>query len=710
LEIVVIYLLINFSDESHNQRKNEMSKLSQSIAKLRDEEQELVNSSQDLRSNQNSLTESRVRLQEENRNFSYVISTKAKDIERLNQSKSERLKRYGNKYPELVKRIEAAHRRGQFKVKPLGPIGNHIELKDYSCALAVELCLKGLIYAFCCDNMDDRQVLQSIMKQVFGNERMPSIITRKFGPLHDVRRHKVEGGNYKSLLELMTIKEEPIANCLIDQLRIEQILFIPDYKVAETLLINRSTAPKNCYQSYTADGCVMYPNTRDSDYKCYANNTNKKRANILMENIDQILDSLHSEINHLKEQRMECEQRLQLNKQQFDANNKELSSFDAKIKQTRQSLIKSDLRLKELQAIGDSPPVEISTLQEELDNHNRRKTQLEQQIENKKEERNVIHNSLEEKEKEMKAKKVDYEKLLNGRHPLKEQLEKIKNEIISRNQVLLKKEKQMNELKALKTEEENKLKFKESELENYERTAIEATEHPIQTNRSKKTILNEVKQLQQFLEEQENSIGNRDEIYAKYKELSAHYKRMKSEVDALQNHLRKLKVSLDLRRRGYIELRNFYSMMTKFFFLDVLRHKGFCGSLEIYHNEKNINGEIKKAKTLEIRVNPKYDENSGILSNSSSYSDTRSLSGGERSYSTVAFILALWESAQSPFKILDEVDVFMDMVTRKISLDAMIEFASQKSGKQYIFLSPLKLQTLPSPELIKIFQMPEPER
>lgn len=42
-------------------------------------------------------------------------------------------------------------------------------------------------------------------------------------------------------------------------------------------------------------------------------------------------------------------------------------------------------------------------------------------------------------------------------------------------------------------------------------------------------------------------------------------------------------------------------------------------------------------------------------------SDMRSLSGGERSFSTVCFVLSLWAITEAPFRCLDEFDVYMVM-------------------------------------------------
>jgi structural maintenance of chromosomes protein 6 len=42
------------------------------------------------------------------------------------------------------------------------------------------------------------------------------------------------------------------------------------------------------------------------------------------------------------------------------------------------------------------------------------------------------------------------------------------------------------------------------------------------------------------------------------------------------------------------------------------------------------------------------------------------LSGGERSYATLSLLIALGEAVECPFRVMDEFDVFMDAISRKV--------------------------------------------
>ena len=76
-----------------------------------------------------------------------------------------------------------------------------------------------------------------------------------------------------------------------------------------------------------------------------------------------------------------------------------------------------------------------------------------------------------------------------------------------------------------------------------------------------------------------------------------------------------------------------------------------------------------------------FDHQAGTLSlvvqkdnrdSQSQIENVKQLSGGERSYATLSLLIALGECLECPFRIMDEFDVFMDVVSRKVPpLDAL---------------------------------------
>ncbi|KAL9129739.1 MAG: hypothetical protein Q9217_001897 [Psora testacea] len=89
---------------------------------------------------------------------------------------------------------------------------------------------------------------------------------------------------------------------------------------------------------------------------------------------------------------------------------------------------------------------------------------------------------------------------------------------------------------------------------------------------------------------------------------------------------------------------------------------------------------------------------------------THGLSGGEKSFSTICLLLAIWEAMGAPIRALDEFDVFMDSVNREVSMHMMIQFARNSPGKQFILISPQSTnKSLPDRD-VKLIKMSDPER
>jgi chromosome segregation ATPase len=75
---------------------------------------------------------------------------------------------------------------------------------------------------------------------------------------------------------------------------------------------------------------------------------------------------------------------------------------------------------------------------------------------------------------------------------------------------------------------------------------------------------------------------------------------------------------------------------------------------------------------LELRVQP--HDNGELDKKSQRVKDSSTLSGGEKSFSTICLLLALWHAAGCPIRGLDEYDVFMDPVNRKVATKMVRQF------------------------------------
>jgi len=89
-----------------------------------------------------------------------------------------------------------------------------------------------------------------------------------------------------------------------------------------------------------------------------------------------------------------------------------------------------------------------------------------------------------------------------------------------------------------------------------------------------------------------------------------------------------------------------------------------------------------KKRLLDVHVEP--DE----TKTNSKGRATKTLSGGEKSFSSICLLLSLWEAMSAPIRCLDEFDVFMDDVNRDVSSRMIISAARRQVGRQFILITP----------------------
>jgi DNA repair exonuclease SbcCD ATPase subunit len=193
-----------------------------------------------------------------------------------------------------------------------------------------------------------------------------------------------------------------------------------------------------------------------------------------------------------------------------------------------------------------------------------------------------------------------------------------------------------------------------------------------------------------------------------------------------------LEASIKVRRLAWTQYRSIYSKRTKMHFSAFLSRRHFVGEITFDHGHDEVPGKM----TLSVNPN-KADWNKsqqevqvqssqpstgsqaqpgsgkkrrGSTVGADGLASTQALSGGERSFSTVALLLALWEVMEMPFCAMDEFDVFMDQVNRRISVTMLVQACEARSERQYIFISPHTTAHIPKKPHVRIIRMQPPQR
>ncbi|XP_010423182.1 PREDICTED: structural maintenance of chromosomes protein 6A [Camelina sativa] len=602
----------------------------------------------------------------------------------------------GDRVINLLRAIERHHRR--FKKPPIGPIGAHVTLVNGNrWASAVEQALGNLLNAFIVTDHKDLVTLRDCGKEA--NYNNLKIIIYDFSrPRLSIPRHMIPQTEHPTILSVLHSENNTVLNVLVDMSGVERQVLAENYEVGKTIAFERRLL--NLKDVFTIDGYRMF--SRGPVQTTLP--PRPQRTTRLCASFDDQIKDL--EIEASKEQRdiQECrgqKREAEMNLEGLESKMRGLKKQRTQIEKdlTRKELEMQDLKKSVASETKASPTSSVDELHLES-------MRFREEIKGKESLLEKFQDGLNEAELKANELKASYENLCESAKGEIESLEKAENEL---------------------KEIEEKLQYAETEKNHYENlmkdkvlpdikqaeVLYQNLETKRQESNEKASIIcpeSEIRALGPWdgatplqLSAQINNINHRlNRENAKYSESIDDLRIMHDEKEQkirkkrkiYKSFREKLKVCRDVvgSRQGKLQInKSHLKRQLTWQFNSNLSKKGISGQILVSYADKTLSIEVKM---------PQDATNSAVR-------DTRGLSGGERSFSTLCFALALHNMTEAPIRAMDEFDVFMDAVSRKISLDTLVDFAIEK-GSQWMFITPHDISMVKSHEKVKKQQLAAP--
>uniref|UniRef100_A0A8C0YQH3 Structural maintenance of chromosomes protein 6 n=1 Tax=Cyprinus carpio carpio TaxID=630221 RepID=A0A8C0YQH3_CYPCA len=614
-----------------------------------------------------------------------ALESKRRDLAAMESSRDNRLCRFGEHMPALLRAIDEADQRGLFRKKPVGPLGFCIRLRDPELGLAVECCLKALMLAFCCDNHADERELQRIMSRHFQQGRRPQIIVSKFtNTVYDVRGRAVDHDDYPTVLKALEIENPVVANCLIDMRGIETILLIKNAKDARRVMQSEAR-PRNCREAFTREGDQVYYN------RYYSSEQNRALylSGDVEEEIRHLQSALHAQRTHLDRFQQDMQQVTEDEKQ----NQILLRRAYEDSKKAQECCRKLQAELTELQNVEEPQSEDLKPLEEELEELSSRISVCREEFEAARNQMLTHKREYEEAEQLSRQQREAFNSIAEEAETIKEQLSNSDHELArSKHHKKHYEEKRKAHVDMIETLKKN-LYEKDQLLQASIAKATEICPERLVVRRTTKSLDSEISRFRHKISTQQDQQGHRDTIIRQFHEAKENFSNKTRQIKGLEAIICQLTEIINTKHNVYAELKVYLSVRCKYYFDSMLSQRGYIGKMTFDHENE----------TLSISVQPGEGGKATL-------SDMRSLSGGERSFSTLCFILSLWAIAEAPFRALDAFNANMDFVNRRISMDMMLKIAASQRYRQFIFLTTEGMSSLHGNSLIRILRLSDPDR
>lgn len=613
-------------------------------------------------------------------------------LRQFETSSRDNLSVFGNNMPAFVAKIKDMHQRGKFSELPRGPLGQYVKVKDKKWTAMVETMIgQGMLCAFYVNSDADRNTLNRLIQSEFPEMRGRSIITSRFHKqVYDVRDGSVEEvGGAHSLMRLITVSDPVVMNCLIDQVKIETILAVEDQNLAIELTSQSENVPRNLQKVVVMEPfSEFYPMP---NYRSYG--LAKKPARYLQVNMGELKKETQRLLERLEHELRQLNQKIEQETREHGEKQRALQEKQKQLSKQQIELNGLELKINQLKAIEYPAELEDVTLQNELAELKASQAQLKQELEQENEKIQTFMSEIQAQERNIQEKKDNMGVIEREIQQLQDKIDEeqqkkhdMQANAKTKHQQLSRLQEELKALQANRNAVKQSLEVARQEAqERGER--IEVTETQEQLRKLMLVTEKRIKHINSANDDIDDVKAVLDSKLIK-RDGTLRY------TESLKRVMRLLQNSRSARYAYLSKLKSHMSLRVKHKFNTVMELRGFVG--EILVDPKNC--------TLALSVVPRDKNVSNAVSN------TKSLSGGERSYSTVAFLISLWSCVDTPFYFLDEYDVFTDQVNRHMMTMLLLNETKKKADRQFCFLTPQDMSNIQAHEHLTIHRMADPER
>eukprot|EP00850_Spirogloea_muscicola_P006611 SM000031S11620 [mRNA] locus=s31:685018:693475:- [translate_table: standard] len=602
----------------------------------------------------------------------------------------------GQKVIQLLRQIELMQH--SFTGPPIGPLGVHLTLvgeSDYS--LAVEVAIGKQLDSFVVTNLEDSHTLRHLAKEI--NFHHLSILIYDFGrPRIQPPEHMMPRGSLLTVMGVLHTDSSVVHNVLIDQAHIERVVLVDNFQTGKHVAFDRGQA--NVKECITLEGLRMY--VREGQ-EVSRKDPHTQGSGRLSRNMDNELESAERELADLNQQLAADNKSMQEALQARRLLEDNLKALETDLRKAKVTWRTADIELRETQQedalnkqegsadnVGELEE-DLQKLKQQIHDQSKNLEGLEQRLamaSSKWEEAQKRHSSHQGKLKEALGVLdiADREMSDVGAKLTEAKRHVLHYEAFLQNDMEEAINKRNKELEEIRQRRQSAAAEASAKCSEEEASALGPCNLTMEGLRAKVTLLQE-----RIDRDSRRQNTSNEELVREYQDVADQVSERVRTLEVGHERYKRLRSLMAIRAKGLILMAKHLKSQASWLFNSHLLRKGFRGKLDIDY-DKNA---------LELKVVMPSD------SSGTAVKDTRALSGGERSFSTLAFVLTLHGMSESPIRAMEEFDIYMDDVTRKICLETLVKFATYE-GSQWIFITPHDISMVEPGPLLKKQQMRAP--